>query len=120
MSDGRTLVVPETIAKRDPMLPPELQSKFLTVDMKLNHPKIEWYEGADPESFELQLPEPYLSALLFFIASRIHTPIGMTNEGNLTNIWYSKYLSECQLLEGKGIQVDYGMINNRLIRNGWV
>jgi hypothetical protein len=102
-------------------LPDELKTTQLEVVYRANHPLIVQGLGLfEPDRVELELPYTHLEPLLLFIASRIHTPTGMTNEANLGNTYSAKYEAACQLLEFKGLQVDQGSQNSRLERNGWV
>lgn len=102
-------------------LPDELKTELVEVVYRANHPLI-IADGADlePDLIDLELPYTHLEPLLLFIASRVHTPTGMTNEANLGNTYAAKYEAACQLLEFKGLQVDQGSQNSRLQRNGWV
>jgi hypothetical protein len=102
-------------------LPDELKTEQVEIVYRANHPLIV-ADGADlePDMLELELPYTHLEPLLFFIASRVHTPTGMTNEANLGNTYAAKYEAACQLLEIKGLNVDQGSQNSRLERNGWV
>jgi len=102
-------------------LPDELKTSLLEVVYRANHPLI-IADGVDlePDVIELELPYTHLEPLLLFIASRVHTPTGMTNEANLGTTYAAKYEAACQLLEVKGLQVDQGRQNSRLERNGWV
>jgi hypothetical protein len=102
-------------------LPDELKTRMVEVVYRANHPLI-IADGADlePDLIELELPYTHLEPLLLFIAGRVHTPTGMTNEANLGNTYAAKYEAACQLLEFKGLQVDQGSQNSRLQRNGWV
>jgi len=68
----------------------------------------------------VQLPDSHLEALLFFVASRVNNPIGMTNEFNAGNSYAAKFEAACQALEEQGLQVDQDSQNTRLHRGGWV
>lgn len=102
-------------------LPDELKTTMVEVVYRANHPLI-IADGADlePDLIELELPYSHLEPLLLFIASRVHTPTGMTNEANLGNTYYAKYESACQQIELTNLRVDQGSQNSRLYRNGWV
>lgn len=115
------LRVPLDVAEQSMDLPDEIKTTLVEVVYRANHPLI-IADGADlePELIELELPYSHLEPLLLFIASRVHTPTGMTNEANLGNTYSAKYEAACQLLEFKGLQVDQGSQNSRLERNGWV
>lgn len=102
-------------------LPDDLKTGSITVTYLSNHPKLKMELGTLlPEQIEVELPYTHLQALLFFVASRVHNPIGMGQEFNAGNIYYAKYEAECQGLQGKGMQVDKGDQNTRLSRGGWV
>ena len=109
------------IASQNESIPDCYKTQGLTVVYRANHPKVTGSFGyIDPEMIELELPESHLMALLYFLASRAHNPIGMSAEFNAGNIWYAKYEAECQDLENKGLQVQETEQANRLHRNGWV
>lgn len=102
-------------------LPDDLKTRLVEVVYRANHPLI-IADGADlePDMIELELPYSHLEPLLLFIASRVHTPTGMTNEANLGNTYFAKYEAACQQLEMTNLRVDQGSQNSRLYRNGWV
>ena len=102
-------------------LPDELKTRLVEVVYRANHPLI-IADGADlePDLIELELPYSHLEPLLLFIASRVHTPTGMTNETNMGNTYFAKYEAACQQLELTNLRVDQGSQNTRMVRNGWV
>lgn len=57
---------------------------------------------------DIELPMVYLNALLYFIASRAYTSIVNQLDGDLneSNRYAQKYMSEVQLLERQGVDVD--------------
>ena len=69
---------------------------------------------------EIELPYSHLEALLYFIASRVHNPIGMANEFHAGNSWAAKYEHECVRLEQLNLRVDQGEDNTNFCRNGWI
>jgi hypothetical protein len=115
-----TLRVPQVmLTKVD--IPDDLVTDNLTVVYRANHPVLVVPSGEyDPALVELELPRSHLIPLLYFVASRVHNPAGMTNEFHTGNSYYAKYEAACQELEAKGIQVDFGDCNTRLERGGWV
>lgn len=115
------LRVPAEVAAQVIGLPDELKSPRIELVYRANHPLIV-ADGADlePESIELELPYSHLEPLLFYIASRVHTPTGMTNETNMGNTYFAKYEASCQQLETTNLRVDQGGQSDRLYRNGWV
>lgn len=97
------------------------RTKFLTVVYQASHPVIKVGIGYfDPERTNVELPPSHLQALLYFVASRINNPIGMTQEFNAGNNWNARYEQECAKLEDEGGEVDQGSQNTRAQRNGWV
>lgn len=102
-------------------LPDDLKTTLVEVIYRANHPLIV-ADGLylEPEDIELELPYSHLEPLLLFIASRVHTPTGMTNETNMGNTYFAKYEASCQQIEATNLRVDQGSQNTRLYRNGWV
>lgn len=116
-----TLLVPSALVNQHPDLPDELKTTYLTVHYSANHPKLIKLHGCpDPERTPFLLPEAYLAALLYFVASRVHNPIGMVNEFHAGNSYAAKYEMECQRLEGRNLDIDEGDSNHRFARSGWI
>lgn len=115
------LRVPADVAAQVISLPDELKSPRVELVYRANHPLIV-ADGADlePDVIELELPYSHLEPLLLYIASRVHTPTGMTNETNMGNTYFAKYEASCQQLEAVNLRVDQGGQADRLHRNGWV
>lgn len=113
------LKIPLVLANKGPDLPEELFTEYLDLTYRANHPKID-PEGLDPATEEVELPDSYLTALLYFIASRVNNPIGMSGEFNAGNNYAAKYEAECQQLEFDNLEVDRGSQNTRAMRNGWL
>jgi len=115
------LKVPALVVDQSLDVPEAIRTTGLEVVYRANHPKLE-AEGKylDPEDVELELPYSHMDALLLFVASRIHTPTGMTNEANLGNIYAARYEQECQRLEQLNLQVDQGSQPDRITAKGWV
>lgn len=120
-SNAITLRVPKDIVNKAVGLPEELLTDNLLVTYRANHPSIP-YRGVafNPSKVYLELPNSHLEALLYFVASRVNNPIGMTNEFHAGNSYAAKYEKACQLLELKDMQIDQGSQSNRLVANGWV
>lgn len=113
--------VPEDVVDSGSDLPQELETENLEIVYRANHPKLVIPIGYyDPTRVIVQLPDTHLQALLFFVAMRANTPIGMREEFNASNNFAAKYEAECQQLETAGLQVDQGSQNTRLERGGWV
>lgn len=114
--------VPSIIAKQGPELHEWYKTPTLEVVFRANHGKLV-VPGTgiyDPETVDLELPYQYLEALVYFIASRLHNPVGMTNEFGASNIFTSKYENECTRLEMQNLGLNRDNENDRLTRNGWV
>ena len=117
-NDPMAVSTPSALVLR---VPEGLTFETLTVDYRATHPKLVVSMGYfDPTRIPVQLPQTHLEALLFYVASRVNNPIGMTGEFHAGNSYYARYEQACQWLEGKGLQVDQGGSNDRLRRNGWV
>jgi len=115
------LRIPTALVSQANTLPDAYKTSKLTVVYRANHPTIVYNEYYfDPESVELELPESHLEPLLFYVASRVNTPLGMINEFNAGNNYASKYELSCQQLEQFNYQLDHNNSNERLLRNGWV
>lgn len=116
-----TLRVPKKIVNKDQDIPDKYKTDGLVVVYRANHPILAPVRGLiNPETLIVDLPYSHLEALLYFVASRIHNPIGLVNEFNAGNNWAAKYEQECQKLEGLNLEVDAEHNNTRLNRNGWV
>lgn len=117
-SDPFSVTTPSTLSLR---VPDGLDNQDLTVIYRAKHPKlIVEPTYFNPAFIELELPESHLDALLYYVASRVNNPIGMTNEFHAGNSYMAKFEAACAELEGKGLQVDQGQTNDRLHRNGWI
>lgn len=115
------LRVPLVVVNKGPDLPEDLMTDSLEVVYRANHPKLVYSAtGFNPANIELELPPSHLDPLLLYIASRVHNPIGMSNEFHAGNSYYAKYEAACARLENSGLEVDQGSQNTRAGRNGWV
>jgi len=117
------LRVPVPVINQDPDLPQYLyQLNALDVVYRQLHPKVgpDEFGFLDVEETEIDLPYLYLEPLLYFIAGRVHHPVGMTGEFHMGASYAAKYEQACQRLENSGMQRDEVQTNNRLTRNGWV
>ena len=94
---------------------------LLQVVYRANHAPILVGMGLfDPTRVEVELPYSHLEPLLYFVASRVNNPMGMSNEFHAGNSYAAKYEAACQMLELQNLRVDQGSQNTRLERNGWV
>lgn len=102
-------------------IPGNVPGDTFTVVYRASHPALEYSTGYfDPSRIEVDLPPSHLEALLYYIASRIMNPIGMTEQFHEGNNYASKYEQECQRLELADLQIDTGEDTYPLERNGWV
>lgn len=96
-------------------------SEEVTVYYRASHPELDLTAVAsDPATVNIELPRNYLSALLYYVASRVHTPIGLTNEFHKGNDYLSKYEAEVARLSMSGIPLDRVADHDRFHQNGWV
>lgn len=116
-----TVRVPQIILVPDSTVPEALHTDGITVVYRANHPKVALRFGyMNITTKTIELPSSHLSALLYFVASRVHTPMSLDAASNAAMNWYGKYEAACVELEGKGVQVNVDNTNYRLQRNGWV
>lgn len=123
-SDPLSVFTPSALTLQLPTDPAEdkhLEVQALTVVYRANHPKLVVGAGEfTPAAVEVQLPDTHMEPLLYYVASRVNNPVGMSNEFHAGNSYYAKYEAACQELEGKGLQVNHASVSDRLARNGWV
>lgn len=101
-------------------VPAHPETDFLKVSYRAAHIPITQPVGYfDPSVVEVDLPNSYLSPLLLFVASRVHTPTGMTGEFNAGNNYAAKYEQACALLETTNIRVDSFAQTSKLRAKGW-
>lgn len=113
--------VPAKIIDKDDSIPDWMKVDKLIVVYRANHPLITEDTNAEyPEDEEIDLPFSHLEALLYFVASRVHNPIGMINEFHTGNSYSAKYEAECARLELANIRRDTTTTEDRLRRGGWV
>lgn len=117
------LRVPVPIVDQDPDLPAYLQNvNAIELVYRQMHPKIgpDEFGFLEVDEIEVDIPYTHLEPLLYFIASRVHHPVGMTGDFNMAASFSAKYEQACQRLENHGLAIDRGQENTRLERNGWV
>ena len=116
-----TLRVAEDIVDGASDLTEQLVTSTLTVVYRTNPKKIIYVPAEDTlDDIEVDLPFTHLVALLYYVASRVHNPIGMSNEFHAGNSWAAKYEMECLRLDGFNLQVDRSSSSTRFERNGYV
>lgn len=118
--DQTTLEFPRDYIDKQKDLPERLRAKIVKVEYRAGYqPLLALTDVYEPLITEIDLPDMYLEALLYFVASRVHNPIGMNQEFHDGNNYAAKYEQECQRLEHMGLQLDNTTFNDRFIRNGW-
>lgn len=105
------------------ILPTMLPVQALTVEYRGNHPLLVKEQGYfNLGDVTVELPDTHLTALLYFVASRLFNPTGLS--GNTAfhegNNYEAKFEAECQRLEFEGYEISEYEENTRLRRNGWV
>lgn len=121
-----SIVTPSSLVLRLPegfpdTMPDDLKTETLEVHYRASHPKLSTEPSLQvrPWDIELELPNAYLEPLLYFVASRVHNPIGMSEEFHAGNSYAAKYEQACQWLETQNLEIDRGASNTRLRDNGW-
>lgn len=77
----------------------------------------------DPENITVDLPLAYLNALMYFIASTMHSPTLSGVDGvraSLDMNYHQKYETECQILEARGIDIDEDVATNLFSQRGFI
>jgi hypothetical protein len=77
------------------------------------------YGDIDPEMIDVDLPVMYVWALCLYVASRLHTPVGLTDGTYRTNAFLGLYNAECNRLEEGGFDLDYQQDMGHHRRGGW-
>lgn len=113
--------VPKAVFEEQTSLTEQYKGDVVTVYYRVGHtPLMDRTIFVEPEITEIDIPDIYVEALLYFIASRIHNPIGLTKEFHEGNNYAAKYEAECQRLENRGLQMNESLDLSRFTRNGWV
>lgn len=98
-----------------------LKPSILTIEYRKGvKPIVLCDDGFDNLCVDVPLPDTHLMALLYFVASRLHNPIGFSqatmHEGNN---YAAKFEAECLSLDFLNLRVDDVAVNHRSERNGW-
>jgi len=116
---ANVLRVPMSVVGRSSEVPINLLTSTLEVVYRANHPIIAQTGSFSPETYEVDLPYSHLEALLLYVASRVHNPIGLVNEFNAGNNYSAKYELACTALETSNLRVDQGAQFNKLAQKGF-
>ena len=110
------------IVPTDPELAPWLkETTQIDVRYRADHPAINTaLANAAPSTIEIELPPTHLEALLFYIASRLHNPLGMTPETTHEgNNYFQRFLASCEELKMQNYEIDEGDDNTKLWERGF-
>jgi len=77
------------------------------------------YGDVDPEMIDVDLPVAYVWALCLYVASRLHTPVGLTDGTYRPNTFFGLYQGECNRLEEVGMDLDFQKDLGHIRREGW-
>lgn len=109
--------------KIDPLEPDVYLNNRLVLEYRAGYfPSYKLTDLAIPEVTKFDFPDMYLEAVLYFVASRVHNPIGLVGDSGFHqgNNYAAKFEAECQRIEQMGLQMDQTSISTRFQRNGWV
>lgn len=105
-------------------IPSFIKDGFVEIHYLEGHSPIKGVNGIiEPEKIEVDLPEIFLEPLLYFVAARITTPMGMLQtspEGGGGNNYYAKFEKACKDLEIVNGALDRHYYNTRLHARGFV
>lgn len=110
------------IVPTDPELAPWLkETTQIDVRYRADHPEINTaLANAAPSTVQIELPPTHLEALLFYIASRLHNPIGMTPETvHEGNNYFQRFLASCEELKMQNYEIDDADENTKLWERGF-
>lgn len=94
--------------------------RSVTVEYRALPKKIgDCFGDIDPEMIEVDLPVMYVWALCLYVASRLHTPVGLTDGTYRTNAFLGLYNAECNRLEEAGFDLDFQQDMGHFQRGGW-
>jgi hypothetical protein len=119
---SHVLRVHPDLVNQPPDMPDAYRTTYLDVVYRATHPRIDAgiFDLKEADLIDVELPYLYLEPLLYFMASRVHHPKGMTGDMQLGASYAAKYEQACQRLEISNLQIDWGQENTRMGRNGWV
>lgn len=119
--NSTTLIVNSEIVDKSSEVPEAIKTDKLSIYYRANHRDLPiGFNGYDADIVEIELPYTHVEALLYFVGSRLHNPMGLVNEFNGGNNYAMKYERACLELEKYNVNVDQLNGNARLVRNGWV
>lgn len=77
------------------------------------------YGDIDPEMLDVDLPMAYVWALCLYVASRLHTPVGLQDGTYRVNAFLGLFQAECTRLSDVGVDMDFQQDLGQIQRGGW-
>jgi|TARA_B110000908_G_scaffold63009_2_gene76567 hypothetical protein len=97
------------------------ETTSLRVVYRGDHPVIDTAVAAvTPANVDIELPLVYMEPLLLYIASRIHNPIGLTNEFHNGNNYAAKFEASIAQLKSQNYEIDSSDMGDLLYDRGFV
>lgn len=97
-----------------------LETTTLRVVYRADHPVISTpIANAAPSVVDIFLPRTHVQALVWYVASRLMNPKGLTNEFHEGNNYFMKFEAEIASLKTDGMQVDTLEENYKLDNRGF-
>lgn len=113
-TDNFTLHVPECLRVEEGIT-------SLKVVYRRNHKQLTVCDDEydDIECTDVDLDYAYLPALCYYVASRLHGPVGLQDSVHSINAYVSMYNAECNRLEEANLSLDYVANNVTPRSKGW-
>lgn len=127
--NNRTIILPKVFFDKEFREKYEIKDgEPLTIHYRGDHPKLfnraeldsAYYYNVSYNERQIDLPDIYTEALLYFVAARFHNPIGMQNEFHSGNSYAQKYEMICAQLEQTNIQNDTMLERSTFRSRGFV
>jgi len=94
--------------------------RLVTVQYRALPKKIgDCFGDIEPDMVDVDLPVMYVWALCLYVASRLHTPVGLQDGTYRTNAFLGLYNAECNRLEEGGFDLDFQQDMGHFQRGGW-
>lgn len=102
------------------VVPSGTEYTHYTVVYRASHPELDLTAAeTDPTTVDIELPPHFLNALLYFVGSRVHSPMA-TAELNVGTDYLMKYEAEKLRLKELNLSPDRVSDTSRFEANGWV
>jgi hypothetical protein len=114
-----TLIVPTNVE----LAPWLAETEVLNIVFRAEHPAFDTPDvAADMADTEIFLPATHLEPLLYFVASRVRTPVGKMVPGTVHdgNNYMSKYEATCNRLTLLNMEIDTDSDNLKAVGRGFV